>query len=667
MCGVDHPAFAEHLAAPRGTTRQAYHSPQTYAAVRRLLGEVDPSSDLARRLNDAQEYHAGPFIPLSTLHAAGQDGPLRIGIVWESIDKGAKEFTGGNDYLRMCNRTGNVITITNAAGGTVVNGYTCADADVVFPGNARYAQMVARTEGAVSYWGSTLRVRPVLDPIYINNATRGRYHLDATLEVSNVDVVMVMTAEPSPDVAIAGYAGCQQQDQYGRCTVGVFNWVPALLNLATPDAGDTITSELHTAIHEMVHVLGGMGPGPAGNTVFIDELGAPRPLPPAPGSVYLTTTDNAYPGLNKQVTYITSPRVVNVTRTQLACDAMPGFPLEDLPLGAGSHWEARLAGGELMSYGTYSTIVYVSDLTLAFLEDTNQYIANYSNAGKIPTGIPDANDFSVSSLSFLQSQGTDSASAYTPPPPPSPGHLLWGSGVGCALWNGTPSTAWPPLNQGLTCTQNQQYGCTQDNRMSAVCVINPNFVAEGSCGSEGAIDPSTGAAYGGCGGGGIPNPGLVGGGNGVPPMFRFFATDAAAAAAAGAPGALAQSTGGELSAMDYVPVYMGYWACQDSNPISNASSSSESGSFSLDSFASVFGQPSDMNLFGGQARCTDCRCFSSSLMELTRGITPTFPIYGLCYRFNCYRSDYLQIAVRGNLGSNTLYWYGCPVGGGKVR
>ena len=79
------------------------------------------------------------------------------------------------------------------------------------------------------------------------------------------------------------------------------------------------------------------------------------------------------------------------------------MPLEDLPLGAGVHWEvgggswsqalcnaaapiriypraqqARLAGPELMSYGTNSGRVYFSDLTLAFLEDTNQYIANYS-------------------------------------------------------------------------------------------------------------------------------------------------------------------------------------------------------------------------------------------------------------------------------------------------
>lgn len=32
---------------------------------------------------------------------------------------------------------------------------------------------------------------------------------------------------------------------------------------------------------------------------------------------------------------------------------MPGFPLEDVELGRGTHWEARLAGPEFMSYGAH--------------------------------------------------------------------------------------------------------------------------------------------------------------------------------------------------------------------------------------------------------------------------------------------------------------------------
>ena len=47
----------------------------------------------------------------------------------------------------------------------------------------------------------------------------------------------------------------------------------------------------------------------------------------------------------------------------------------------GAHWESRQLGAEVMSYGTLSGEVFLSDLTLAFLEDTGHYIANYSNAG----------------------------------------------------------------------------------------------------------------------------------------------------------------------------------------------------------------------------------------------------------------------------------------------
>lgn len=162
------------------------------------------------------------------------------------------------------------------------------------------------------------------------------------------------------------------------------------------DYPDVISSEMHTALHEIVHVLGGMNPGTGtSNTPFINNAGAnidPR------NTVYTATYDSVY---QKMVSKIISPRVLNVTRTYFKCNTIDGFPLEDLPLGVGaslrlcvtclcppvprhtphpcpvvshaaSHWEARLAGPELMSYGSGSGQVYVGDITFAYLEDTNQ-------------------------------------------------------------------------------------------------------------------------------------------------------------------------------------------------------------------------------------------------------------------------------------------------------
>ena len=82
---------------------------------------------------------------------------------------------------------------------------------------------------------------PVLDPIVVRttglglsgNAVTG--HLPATagaLSYANTDLVVIMTARPSPNSPIAGYASCLQADQWGRCTVGHFNWVPSALDRA---------------------------------------------------------------------------------------------------------------------------------------------------------------------------------------------------------------------------------------------------------------------------------------------------------------------------------------------------------------------------------------------------------------------------------------------------
>jgi hypothetical protein len=66
-------------------------------------------------------------------------------------------------------------------------------------------------------------------------------------------------------------------------------------------------------------------------------------------------------------------QVLALARQQFGCATLAGVPLEDAPIvgGFGAHWEARVMGSELMSYGSGSGETYLSDLTLAFLEDTS--------------------------------------------------------------------------------------------------------------------------------------------------------------------------------------------------------------------------------------------------------------------------------------------------------
>ena len=57
---------------------------------------------------------------------------------------------------------------------------------------------------------------------------------------------------------------------------------------------------------------------------------------------------------------------------------------------------------------------------------------------------------------------------------------------------------------------------------------------------------------------------------------------------------------------------------------------------------------------GGQANCPECRCLRSTLVELTR-LGSSSPSFGLCYRTNCYRENYLQVGVKGAL-SGDVNW-----------
>lgn len=70
----------------------------------------------------------------------------------------------------------------------------------------------------------------------------------------------------------------------------------------------------------------------------------------------------------------------------------------------------------------------------------------------------------------------------------------------------------------------------------------------------------------------------------------------------------------------------------------------EEGTGDVDVAGSIGGDPSNIRLFGGQTRCSTCRCLKSSLQGIAQlSFNPSFPVYGLCYLTNCYREDYLQV------------------------
>lgn len=68
---------------------------------------------------------------------------------------------------------------------------------------------------------------------------------------------------------------------------------------------------------------------------------------------------------------------------------------------------------------------------------------------------------------------------------------------------------------------------------------------------------------------------------------------------------------------------------------------------------------------GGQSFCEHCRCFSSGLVPVSDIVhfDPEFARKGLCYQFNCYSNEYLQVGIKSG---EELNWYACPPEGGEL-
>lgn len=155
-----------------------------------------------------------------------------------------------------------------------------------------------------------------------------------------------------------------------------------------------IGSSINVAIHELGHVLG----------VSSDSLSYYRhpltgvPLTPRPFTLSAVTCVNGeemiYLGkpppsvLSEGFTSrgtrhyeVATPTVRSVVRNQFNCPTLKGARLENQPTGSncfGSHWDERLFYTETMS-AIFHRDSFLSPLTLALLEDSGWYRANYES------------------------------------------------------------------------------------------------------------------------------------------------------------------------------------------------------------------------------------------------------------------------------------------------
>ncbi|KAK6115839.1 hypothetical protein DH2020_008108 [Rehmannia glutinosa] len=163
-----------------------------------------------------------------------------------------------------------------------------------------------------------------------------------------------------------------ERDQWGRAIAGHVNVAPRHL---TAEA-ETLLSA--TLIHEVMHVLGF---DPHAFAHFRDERKRRR----------TRVTEQAMDEkLGRVVTRVVLPRVIMHSRYHYGAFSQnfTGLELED----GGSHWEKRLLMNEIMT-GSVDTRSVVSKMTLALLEDSGWYRANYSMADRLDWGRNQGTEF----------------------------------------------------------------------------------------------------------------------------------------------------------------------------------------------------------------------------------------------------------------------------------
>jgi hypothetical protein len=207
-------------------------------------------------------------VSIKTAKALNLTKPIRIKVVWSVIETGDVCCGVTTPQVgRQCILAGGTIEAKSSTGSwtqwttSAFPGTTPCDPTSVVSttvGATRYAAIKARTEAAMEYWTKTLEVKPIIGGITVDQSVTSEFGVSGSFP--DTDLVMIMTARPSPASPIAGFALCYQRDQRGRCTVGQFNWVPSLINTATPLDPQTTENEMHTALHELMHIIGGVGP-----------------------------------------------------------------------------------------------------------------------------------------------------------------------------------------------------------------------------------------------------------------------------------------------------------------------------------------------------------------------------------------------------------------------
>lgn len=277
-------------------------------------------------------------------------------------------------------------------------------------------EVIPRT---IEFWESALLVVPVSGPLVIDKSELSLRMYCGDSEFT--EVPQSHLAEGVPDADLVLYISAQSStrycgpstlavavacnfDQFDRPTAGAVNFCLEQVDLdETGSASESIIEDnVDVAIHEAAHVL-----AMSSNSYrfFYDsDTGRPRSSRPFK-TVAVTCVDEQertlvvpdentlkfFVGSNTQrYAAIVTPKVLAVTRNQFDCQEILGAPLENQPTGSqsctGDHWEERLFYPEALSGVISPTTNILSPLTLALMEDSGWYMANYTMSQVSPWG-----------------------------------------------------------------------------------------------------------------------------------------------------------------------------------------------------------------------------------------------------------------------------------------
>ena len=283
------------------------------------------------------------------------------------------------------------------------------------------------------FWSSALSVVPVKGNLYVSTSElQGRIYCGDTEfskvpsehiseGVPNADLILYVSGTPSSrfcgPTTLAVAVACNF-DQFDRPTAGAINF--CLDQIEVDEYGSAsesiIDDNTDVAIHEAGHVFGMSSnsyrffwdpdtgsvrtsrPFQQRDVVCVDGQEQTLILPDSNTMKFFIANNG------QRYASIVTQKVATVARNQFDCQELSGAQLENQPTGEGSctgdHWDERLFYPEMLSGVISPTTNVLSPLTLALLEDSGWYKANYTKSNNSPWGLGVGCDF-ISGLCLI--------------------------------------------------------------------------------------------------------------------------------------------------------------------------------------------------------------------------------------------------------------------------